>query len=150
MATKMMLPSKSQTSRHRRRVLEHHVKRRLFMEKLEDRRLLQGVPDWLGTDSFDCGDPGCPLCCGMRQDAEDWNTDDLRQRLGIEAPAYGPQLAPIDVMMLGTSVGWDEPQSERFFLRRELVIIDSRATDFKQLLTTCSGATTAGRRSKPS
>jgi hypothetical protein len=135
MVTTTKSRQRTRSSRPRRRAIEHYVKRRMFLEKLEDRRLLQGVPDWLGTDSFECGDPGCPLCCGSRENAEDWDTNDLRHRLGIAAPVYGPQVEPLEVTTLGTSDGWGESQDSPFFMRRELVIIDGSVADYKQLLT---------------
>jgi hypothetical protein len=135
MVTTLTRRQRTRSSRPRRRAIEHYVKRRMFLEKLEDRRLLQGVPDWLGTDSFQCGDPGCPLCCGSRENAEDWDTNDLRHRLGIAAPVYGPQVEPLEITTLGTSEGWTESQDSPFFMRRELVIIDGSVADYKQLLT---------------
>ena len=119
----------------RRRAIEHYMKRRMFLEKLEDRRLLDGTSTWTGTDEFECGDPGCPLCAGLRQETEDWDTSDLRHRLGMDAPVYGPQVAPLQTSMLGTSSQWTSAQDTPFFLRRELVIIDRSVSDYKQLLT---------------
>jgi uncharacterized repeat protein (TIGR01451 family) len=138
-ATLTHRPSRK-SPRTRRRAIQHYMKRRMFMEKLEDRRLLEAVPTWTGADEFQCGDPGCPLCCGTREAAEDWDTNDLRHRLGVEAPAYGPQLAPLEVASLGTSSQWTTAQDTPFFLRRELVIIDAAVSDYKQLLTDLAGA----------
>jgi hypothetical protein len=138
-ATLTHRPSR-RSPRARRHTIQHYMKRRMFMEKLEDRRLLEAVPTWTGADEFQCGDPSCPLCCGTREAAEDWDTNDLRHRLGMEAPAYGPQLAPLEVASLGTSSQWTTAQETPFFLRRELVIIDGSVSDYKQLLTDLSRA----------
>jgi hypothetical protein len=64
-ATLTHRPSR-RSPRARRHTIQHYMKRRMLMEKLEDRRLLEGVPTWTGTDEFQCGDPGCPLCSGLR------------------------------------------------------------------------------------
>lgn len=101
--------------RPRRRAVQHRTTRRMLMEKLEDRRLLDGAPTWTATDEFDCGDPGCSLCSGLRQETEDWDTSDVRHRLGMDAPAYGPQLAPLEVTALGTSSEWTTAQDSPFF-----------------------------------
>ncbi|MCL4205900.1 MAG: DUF4347 domain-containing protein, partial [Pirellulaceae bacterium] len=101
---------RTRSSRPRRRAIEHSVKRRMFLEKLEDRRLLAGLDESVIRGQWAIVSGQSAMVSGLL------STDNGQLTTAQLTTAYGQVTA-------------DQAQ-----LRRELVIVDAATPNYHQLL----------------
>jgi len=109
MATTLTRRVARKSASARPRNLVRDTRRKLFLEALEDRRLLAGL--------------------------EGWTPEMLLDRLDIREAVYGPQPLPTPIDTASIATAWALPSSlQTLPVRRELVVVDGGVQDYQQLL----------------